>query len=128
MSNSMKSHIQHQQYQSRMNYFNSVRDVKGFRSVWDIDEIDDLDLTVPFNNQVGRQVSYQYIPEDVTWDEICESNRDPYVEISTQCEGTTWMDLWEAAERLIVQANTHHRYIEDFQMRDDGSLELVTGS
>lgn len=120
--------LAHQAQTSRMAYFNSVRDVKEFDSVWDITEIDDLDLLIPFNNSVGRRVCYQYIPEDTTWEQLNDPESNPMVEISTHLAGDTWMHLWEAAERLIKQADTHHRYIEDFEMRDDGSLELVTGS
>jgi hypothetical protein len=36
--------------------------------------------------------------------------------------------LWFAAESCIRQSGTHHRYIEDFEIQEDGSLMLVTGS
>jgi len=36
--------------------------------------------------------------------------------------------LWAAAESCIKQSGTHHRYIEDFEFGEDGTLELVTGS
>ena len=40
--------------------------------------------------------------------------------------------LWKAAESCFQQAKLAvgdwHIYIEDFQVQDDGSLELVTGS
>lgn len=120
--------IAHQQQSGRMRYFNSVRDVKEFKSVWEIDEIDDLDCVMPFTNSVGRRICYQYIPDNTPWEQLSDPGYNNNVEISTHCRGDTWMDLWEAAERLIVQSGTHHRYIEDFEMRDDGSLELVTGS
>ena len=40
--------------------------------------------------------------------------------------------LWKAAENCFLQAelalDDWHIYIEDFEVQDDGSLELVTGS
>ena len=40
--------------------------------------------------------------------------------------------LWEAAESCFKQAqlalDDWHIYIEDFEVQDDGTLELVTGS
>ena len=40
--------------------------------------------------------------------------------------------LWEAAENCFKQAqlalDDWHIYIEDFEVQDDGTLELVTGS
>ena len=119
--------LAHNDEAAKMRYFDSVRTAKGLNSVWEIDECNDLDDTIPLENMVGRRICYQYIPDSTPTEELI-SDENCFVEISTFNKGMTWMDLWEAAERLIVQSGTHHRYIEDFEMRDDGSLELVTGS
>lgn len=127
MSMSMKTMLAHNDEAAKMRYFDSVRTAKGLNSVWEIDECNDLDDTIPLENMVGRRICYQYIPDSTPTEELI-SDENCFVEISTFNKGMTWMDLWEAAERLIVQSGTHHRYIEDFEMREDGSLELITGS
>jgi len=40
----------------------------------------------------------------------------------------TIKSLWFAANSCIRQSGTHHMYIEDFEMQEDGSLMLITGS
>jgi hypothetical protein len=43
--------------------------------------------------------------------------------------GTTWLDLWRAADCAIkLSGDSHHIFIEDFQINLQGQLELSTGS
>lgn len=43
--------------------------------------------------------------------------------------GTTWMDLWIAADHAIVlSTDLHHIFIEGFTQAQDGVLTLSTGS
>ena len=45
----------------------------------------------------------------------------------TAIDGTI-KSLWFAAESCIKQSGTHHRFIEDFEFGEDGTLILITGS
>ena len=129
---SVTEQIKDRQFNARMNYFNSLQTVYDYDSVWSMYEIEDINDTVPFENQVGRRIAYQYIRDDATCEEIyndLENNtKSSFAEVSTTCCGDTWQDMWRAAEQLIKLSGTHHRYIEDFEMLADGSWLLITGS
>jgi hypothetical protein len=55
-----------------------------------------------------------------------------WIEFSSMAVNGTVGELWRAAESCFQQAKAAvgdwHIYIEDFEMQDDGSLALVTGS
>ena len=74
-----------------------------------------------------RVVKYKCIKEmGKTFDDVT------FETFTAVAENGTVGALWKAAESCFQQAKLAvgdwHQYIEDFQIQDDGSLELVTGS
>ena len=59
--------------------------------------------------------------DDVTWETF-----------TAVAENGTVKELWKAAESCFQQAKLAlgdwHYFVEDFDLKDDGTLELVTGS
>lgn len=91
----------------KIEYFEQIsKDHKIKNSTWSIFEIDDI------NQAVG------------TVQKIVYGN----VEIVLDKENATWLDLWKAADDLIVKSKTHHYFIEGFEAKGFGVYELVTGS
>lgn len=86
-------------------------------SVWSIVDVDDFD-EVPFPH--ARWLVY----EDYSRTETEEPIK---IELP---ENATWLDLWKAANKAIVQSgDSHHIYIEDIRESPDGRmLHLFTGS
>lgn len=97
------------------NRFKALKDQNGFKSWWSMYEIQDM-------NAVAFQGSYKVAYVD-HW------GTPPS---SIPVENPTWMELWKAAETLILKSgDMHHIYIENFRpkIKDNGSfLFLVTGS
>jgi hypothetical protein len=107
-------------------HYNDLKDELGYETIWSLDE-GIMPLDKPIFTRKPRLVTYRCI----------ESMGDNYDEVqwteftSTAVNGTVG-ELWRAAESVFKQAKATvgdwHIYIEDFQMQDDGSLKLVTGS
>ena len=107
-------------------HYNDLKDELGYETIWSLDE-GIMPLDKPIFTRKPRLVIYRCI----------ESMGDNYDEVqwteftSTAVNGTVG-ELWRAAESVFKQAKATvgdwHIYIEDFQMQDDGSLKLVTGS
>ena len=81
---------------------------------------------------VGKKVVYETVDlnasdEEVAADILDGGHRSSAV-FSSFVGGDTWLDLWKAAESVIKQSGTHHSFIEDFTMNEDGTIELTTGS
>jgi hypothetical protein len=113
-------------------HFEDLRQELGMSTVWSIFDggcmkADDMLL-------LDRQyrVVYQFIRPDATFEELDADTRDngnrTSMLVSTFAISGSVKDLWRAAESCIRQSGTHHAYIEDFVMNDDGSVELITGS
>ena len=107
-------------------HFNDLKWQQGYETVWSLQSgIMNLDQQI-FTNK-PRLVTYKVISEmgeclaDVKWETFTCMAKD----------GTVG-GLWAAAESCFKQAKLAlgdwHYFIEDFEMQDDGSLELVTGS
>ena len=105
-------------FEQQWEYFRQVKIDNQFQAIWSIyDDVDvnGMDQPHPFTNA-------RYVIYDNHWGE-----RDGRVPI----EGTTWLDLYRAADCAIRESgDTHHIYIEQFTPIQDtpGCLRLSTGS
>lgn len=97
-------------------HFSNLQEDLGYESIWSISEVGFADLNHKIFTDKPRRVAYRYV------DSIGEK------EVSMLATNGSIKQLWFAAESCIRQSGTHHRYIENFYMQDDGSLLLVTGS
>ena len=66
--------------------------------------------------------------QDDLWSDLMDSGKRTEAEVSAFAASGSVQDLWEAANSCIKQSGTHHRYIENFVLQDDGTLLLETGS
>lgn len=123
--------IRDNEFAGKMRYFDSVRTVNELDSVWSIYEIEDVNDIVPLGAGLKR-ITYEHVRNDATSEDLMADLKDggkrASAMVSAFVAGDTWLDWWKAAESCIRQSGTHHRYIEDFVLQEDGSYELVTGS
>ena len=112
-------------YELEIEHFNDLKAQLGYETVWSIEGIMPLDKAI-FTDK-PRVVKYKCIKEmgptfdDTIWETF-----------TAVAENGTVGALWKAAESCYQQAKLAvgdwHYFIEDFEVQDDGSLELVTGS
>ena len=113
-------------FEDEMDHFYNLKDELGYNTTWSLDSgIMNLDQNI-FTDK-ARLVTYKCIKEmgptmdDVTW-----------ITFTAVAENGTVGALWKAAESCFQQAKMAigdwHYFIEDFAVKDDGSLELITGS
>ena len=112
-------------YELEFEHYSDLQAEMGYETVWSIDGIMPLEQKIFTDKQ--RLVTYKCIKS--------MSNSGHGVEWETFCciaENGTVGELWKAAESCYKQAKSAlgdwHIYIENFELQDDGSLELVTGS
>tara|TARA_B110000305_G_scaffold229937_1_gene281465 strand:+ start:414 stop:809 length:396 start_codon:yes stop_codon:yes gene_type:complete len=109
-----------------MDHFGDMKDELGFNSIWSIFDGGSMEANEALFKDRQYLVKYKFIRPDATLEDM--QNDKAWGEVSTFSAGGTIKDLWTAAESCIKQSGTHHMYIEDFTMQDDGSFQLVTGS
>ena len=112
-------------YELEIEHFNDLKQELGYETVWSMEGIMPLDKAI-FSDK-PRVVKYKCIKEmgatmdDVTWETF-----------TAVAENGTVGALWKAAESCYQQAKLAvgdwHYFIENFDVQDDGTLELVTGS
>ena len=112
-------------YELEIEHFNDLKSQLGYETVWSMEGIMPLDKAI-FSDK-PRVVKYKCIKEmgatmdDVTWETF-----------TAVAENGTVGALWKAAESCYQQAKLAvgdwHYFIENFDVQDDGTLELVTGS
>ncbi len=107
-------------------HFDDLKAQQGYKTVWSMSDTA-LPLDFAIFSEKQRIVSYKCIKNI--------SNSGHGVEWQTFtaiAENGTIGALWKAAEQCFLQAeialDDWHIYIEDFEVQEDGSLELVTGS
>ena len=120
-----KQELEDERFLESVDHYNAMKAELGMVSQWDIHVGNGLhdkdDLLLKGDKQY--KVTYTYIAEmgdtmdDVTW-----------AEVSMFAPSGSIKDLWFAADSCIRQSGTHHSYIEDFDVQEDGTLALVTGS
>ena len=112
-------------YELEIEHFNDLKAQLGYETVWSIEGIMPLDKAL-FTDK-PRVIKYKCIKEmgptfdDTIWETF-----------TAVAENGTVGALWKAAESCYQQAKMAvgdwHYFIENFDVQDDGSLELVTGS
>ena len=111
---------------AEMDHFDELKAEQGYDTVWSIETgIKPLDHAI-FTNK-PRLVKYKVIKEmGATFDDVT------YQTFACMAENGTIGGLWRAAESCFKQAKLElgdwHYFIEDFEVQEDGSLSLVTGS
>ena len=113
-----------------MEYWNDMKDELNVKSIWSIHEAGSIDSVI-FTKRM-RKVTYEFVRPDATSEELEADLRDggkrASAEVSSWAIDGTVKSLWHAADSCISQSGTHHMYIEDFEMQEDGTLSLTTGS
>ena len=112
-------------YELEIEHFNDLKAQLGYETVWSIEGIMPLDKAI-FTDK-PRVVKYKCIKEmgptfdDTIWETF-----------TAVAENGTIGALWKAAESCYQQAKLAvgdwHYFIENFDVQEDGSLELTTGS
>ena len=113
-------------FELEMEHFDDLKAELGYATTWSMDSgIMNLDQAI-FTDK-ARVVTYKCIKEmgatmdDVTW-----------ITFTAVAMNGTVGELWKAAENCFQQAKAAlddwHYFVEDFDVQEDGTLELVTGS
>ena len=113
-------------FELEMEHFDDLKTELGYTTTWSMGSgIMNLDTNI-FSDK-ARVVTYKCIKEmgatmdDVTW-----------ITFTAVAENGTIGALWKAAESCYQQAKLAigdwHYFVEDFEVQEDGSLSLVTGS
>lgn len=128
---SIASNILDDEFLKKADYFMNVQHDNDLETIWSIHEVDDIYKKCAVKVK-GKTLRYVSIRSNASYDDILadiENNSSFTTQThTTTVHGNTWLDLWKAAEDLILKSGTHHRYIEDFECQDDGSYVLTTGS
>ena len=113
-------------FELEMEHFNDLKNELGYETVWSMDS-GILNLDQKILTDKARVVTYKCIKEmgttmdDVTW-----------ITFTAVAENGTVGALWKAAESCFQQAKLAigdwHYFVENFEVQEDGSLSLVTGS
>lgn len=106
-------------------HFSDLKDQLGYDTVWSMEGIMPLDKAI--FTDTPRVVKYKCIKDmGPTMDDT------EWVTFTAVAENGTVGAMWKAAESCFQQAKLAvgdwHYFIEGFEMQDDGSLEMVTGS
>lgn len=131
MSMSLATEIRDQEFLDQIDYFNEVREEQNLNTVWSIHEVKDITAKCPVNVKM-KKVVYETVSADATQEDLMldlqDGGKRASVQYTSFVAGDTWLDLWKAAESVVMQSGTHHRYIEDFEINNDGTIDLTTGS
>lgn len=99
-------------------HFEQLQDTNDFLTFWSMHEIADMDADHPYTG--ASQLRYEYMSSHSRWQPGS---------VVVDIRGTKWMDLWDAANRAVLESgDDHHIFIESFKWDQDGILSLSTGS
>ena len=108
-------------------HWDNLRSDLGYETMLDLQDVGMMPLDKKIFKDKPYVVNYKCIKEmgatfdDVTW-----------ITFTAVAKNGTVGELWKAAETCYQQAKLAvgdwHTFIEDFNMEDDGSFSLVTGS
>ena len=112
-------------FELEMEHFDQLKAELGYDTVWSVDSgIMNLDQKI-FSDK-ARVVNYKCIKEIKSMDDVT------YITFTAVAENGTVGALWKAAESCFQQAKLAigdwHYFVENFEVEEDGSLSLVTGS
>jgi len=115
-----------------MEHFDDMKTELCMDSVWSIWEAAALSADDLLFQDRQYRVVYNHVRHDATTEEIWADVKDggnrADAQVSMFAPSGSIKHLWFAADSCIKQSGTYHSYIEDFQMQEDGSLLLITGS
>ena len=106
-------------------HYSELKAELGYDTVWSMDSgIMNLDQKI-FSDK-ARVVTYKCIKEIKSMDDVT------WITFTAVAENGTVGALWKAAESCFQQAKLAigdwHYFVENFELQEDGSLSLVTGS
>ena len=106
-------------------HYSELKAELGYDTVWSVDSgIMNLDQKI-FSDK-ARVVTYKCIKEIKSMDDVT------WITFTAVAENGTIGALWKAAESCYQQAKLAigdwHYFVENFELQEDGSLSLVTGS
>lgn len=109
-------------------YWGEQQDELGFETVWSIWEARDISQSLCKNRPY--RVYYRFYAKDATVEQLMNDTAE-LVEVSALAVNGTVRELWRAAESCFQQAKAQgdwHKFIEDFQIDENGEFELGMGS
>ena len=114
------------QWELGMEHFSDLQAEMGYETVWSMYDGGCMPLEFKLFTDKPRLVTYKCLKSG-------GSGHAPEWETFTcMAKNGTIGELWAAAESCYKQAKLAlgdwHIYVENFELQDDGSLELVTGS
>lgn len=113
-------------------HFDDMQQELGMSTVWSMWDGGTMSADHAIFTPQMRRVVYEFVRDDATSEEIYTDLEDggkrSMAQVSSFAVDGTVKSLWAAAESCIKQSGTHHQFIEDFEVNEDGSLELITGS
>ena len=112
-------------FELEMEHFDDLKTELGYDTTWSMDSgIMNLDQKI--YSDKARVVTYKCIKEIKSMDDVT------YITFTAVAEDGTVGALWKAAESCYQQAKLAigdwHYFVENFEVEEDGSLSLVTGS
>lgn len=106
-----------------MDYFSVLKNDLGMDSVWDLPGATITSVDTMIFEDKQYKVKYKFIESmGATMDDV------KWAEVTMFAPSGSIKDLWFAANSCIKQSGTHHIYIEGFDINEDGTLSLITGS
>ena len=107
-SSSEEEKIERDDFEKKMDYFSGIEKENNFITTWSLyDELEDINEKYYFEDV--RLMKYEGFEEEVL--------------------GSTWLDLWRAADKLVRKSEDyHHIFIDGFDETDVHTVKLVTGS
>ena len=100
-------------WKKRYDEFDQLRQQLNLTTVWCLYEIDDLGDPHPFEG--AREI---YV-----W------GGRPAKESVIEIPGSSWLDLWIATDQAVnAVGEQHYRFVEDFDLHEDGRVLPVLGS
>ena len=119
-------------FETTMNHFFAMKDELNMSTVWSIYEVGLKDSDHAILTNKVRKVVYQTVDPNASQEDLMADIKDrgkrTTIEVTAWAVDGTIKALWKAAETCIKLSGTHHAYIENFEMQEDGSLWLTTGS
>lgn len=104
----------------------ALQEELGYHTIWSITETGTAGLDHKIFKGENYLVQYRCIRS------MDEQMNATWISYTAVAKDGSIGELWKAAESCFQQARAHnndwHAFIEDFEMQDDGSLQLVTGS
>ena len=115
-----------------MEHFDDMRSDLGMQSIWDIRDGGSMSADQALLRNREYKVVYEYVRADATIEDLNADLKDGGKRSSAQVSSFAIdgkiKSLWAAADSCIKQSGTHHMFIENFEVQDDGTLLLETGS